>query len=223
MQHLLLSNLLSVATDRAQQHSTTQEPDVEIEYVSAPQDFESLSLDDAAAPAEPAAPSQPAASITAAATPAAQDQDADEADMQDADGLGTAGLGASAGLGSSVGLGSTAGLGSASAGLGMTPGLGADSQLDGDAAEATPGLGTIPAWAKAGAGFRKASEPQPAKVSEAERAQARLDLQRVLAHFTSAEELTGTAPVADEADDEADETAAPSKKVFCYSQLMLMS
>lgn len=185
-----------------------QEADIEIEYVSAPQDFESLSLD------EPAAPSQPAPAHGDDAEAHAMDSDAAadvldrqaSGDMADTPGLG---LGATAGLG----LGATPGLG-----LGATPGLGLgaseapdDRQEDEEEADPAPGLGTIPAWAKGGLGFTKASEPSLPIVSEAERKQAMQDLQRVMAQFTRAEELTGTAPAADDLEASGDAQQATTK------------
>ncbi|KAL3134731.1 hypothetical protein ABBQ32_007731 [Trebouxia sp. C0010 RCD-2024] len=115
----------------------------------------------------------------------------------DADGL-TGGLGSHAGLG---------------AGLGATTGLGmpAASTSDTDEPATTSGTGGIPAWVKGGIGFARASDQLPRQVSEAERVQARLDLQRVMAHFTSAEELTGTAPAQD-ADEQGKDANVTSKK-----------
>lgn len=74
------------------------------------------------------------------------------------------------------------------------------------------GISFTPASVSAGSGFTRASDQQPRQPSEAERVQARLDLQRVMAHFTSAEELTGTAPV-DSQDAQGDDTNVASKKV----------
>ena len=59
----------------------------------------------------------------------------------------------------------------------------------------------------------RASEQQAPQVSEAGKEQAHKDLQRVLAHFTSAEELTGTAPAADEGNVDADDANIASNKV----------
>lgn len=184
-----------------------QEPDVEIEYVSAPQDFDSLSLEEPAAasqqpaPAQPEVPEQPAAPMEDPDSPAPLDRQA-SAEMDDgADGL-TGGLGSHTTLGLGAGLGATAGLGMPTA-----------SASDGDEPATTSGIGAIPAWAKAGGiGFARASDQQPRQITEAERAQARLDLQRVMAHFTSAEELTGTAPVND-ADEQGEDANVASKKV----------
>jgi len=99
------------------------------------------------------------------------------------------------------------------AGLGMTLGLGAAAHDD-EAAGSNPGLGNVPAFFQGGLGFTRVSEQQAPQVSEAEKEQAHKDLQRVLAHFTSAEELTGTASAADEADADADDANTASNKVF---------
>ena len=193
-----------------------QEPDVEIEYVSAPQDFDSLSLDDPAAPsqqqqqqqqqpapAQPEVPEQPAAPMEDPDSPAPLDRQASGDMDDDADGL-TGGLGSHTTLGLGAGLGATAGLGMPTV-----------SASDGDEPAPTSGMGAIPAWAKAGGiGFARASDQQPRQVTEAEREQARLDLQRVMAHFTSAEELTGAAPVND-ADAQGEDANVASKKVVC--------
>lgn len=184
-----------------------QEPDVEIEYVSAPQDFDSLTLDEPAAaaapseqsaPAQPDVPEQPAAPMEDPDSPSPLDRQASGEMDDDADGL-TGGLGSHAGIG---------------AGLGATTGLGmpAASTSDTDEAATTSGTGGIPAWVKGGIGFARASDQLPRQVSEAERVQARLDLQRVMAHFTSAEELTGTAPAQD-ADEQGEDANVTSKKV----------
>ena len=184
-----------------------QEPDVEIEYVSAPQDFDLLTLDEPAtadappeqpAPAQPDVPDQPAAPMEDPDSPSPLDRQASGEMDDDADGL-TGGLGSHAGLG--AGLGATAGLG-----------MPAASTSDADEPPTTSGTGAIPAWVKGGIGFARASDQLPRQVSEAERVQARLDLQRVMAHFTSAEELTGTAPAQD-ADQEGEDDNATSKKV----------
>ena len=57
-----------------------------------------------------------------------------------------------------------------------------------------------------GLGFTKASEPS--RDDEAAREEALKDLQRVLAAFTTAEELTGAAGSTDKATDVKKETAA---------------
>lgn len=192
-----------------------QEPDVEIEYVSAPQDFDSLSLNEPAAPsqqqeqppapAQPEVPEQPAEPMEDPDSPAPLDRQASGEMDDDADGL-TGGLGSHTTLGLGAGLGATVGLGMPTA-----------SALDGEETATTSGIGAIPAWAKAGGiGFARASDQQPREVTEAERAQARLDLQRVMAHFTSAEELTGTAPVND-ADEHGEDANAASKKVETHT------
>lgn len=184
-----------------------QDSDIEIEYVSAPHDFESLSLDEPAAPSQQAAPAQP----EVPEQPAAPMEDPDSSvalDRQgsaelddDADGL-TGGLGshATGGLGSGIGV---------AAGLGMH----SASQPDDEEPPTSSGLGAIPSWvAQGGLGFTRASDQQLRQPSEAERVQARLDLQRVMAHFTSAEELTGTAP-ADDPDMQGDDADTAGKKV----------
>lgn len=193
-----------------------QEPDVEIEYVSAPQDFDSLSLDEPAAPAQqPAAaqpdiPEQPAAPMEDPDSPAPLDRQASGEMDDDADGL-TGGLGSHTALGLGAGLGATAGLG-----------MPAASTSDGDEPASTAGIGAIPAWAKGGIGFARASDQQPRRPTEAEREQARLDLQRVMAHFTSAEELTGTAPVND-ADEQGEDANVTSKKVTFHEWMTMCS
>ena len=122
-----------------------QEPDVEVEYVSAPQDFESLSLDEPAAPAQqptpaqPEVPEQPAAPMEDPDSPTPLDRQT-SAEMDDeADGL-TGGLGSHTthGLGGGLGLG-------AAAGLGMQPASDADADADGDEPPSTAGMFSLSA------------------------------------------------------------------------------
>lgn len=120
-----------------------QEPDVEIEYVSAPQDFESLSLEEPAAPAQQAAPAQPkqpevpeqpAAPMEDPDSPTPLDRQASAELDDEADGL-TGGLGShtTQGLGGGLGLG-------AAAGLGMQPASDADADADADEPPSTSGM-----------------------------------------------------------------------------------
>ena len=113
-----------------------QEPAIEIEYVSAPQDFDSLSLEEpAAAPAQSEAPEQPAAPMEDpdSPTPAERQPSADlDADEEEADGL-TGGLGSHATRGLGAGLG-------AAAGLGMQAASELDQDDDNDEPSTTAGI-----------------------------------------------------------------------------------